>query len=67
MRSGPFPTLPQDPSALVTLAATGIYGANGSFPLNAAEFPLPEALMFDQEYAHSTIIWILIIVGQGKC
>ena len=47
--SGPFPPLPTDVSNLVILTATGISGANGSFPLNAAGEPLPSALRFNKE------------------
>ena len=57
MCSGPFPDLPKDPSALVTLVATGISGAVGSFPVNSAGDNLPPALMFNTKYVHSTMIF----------
>ena len=52
MYSGPFPPLPKDPSHITFLAATGIRGANGSFPPNEAGDSLPAALQFNKQYAH---------------
>ena len=57
MRSGPFPDLPKDSSALVTLVATGISGADGSFPVNSAGDNLPPTLMFNTKYVQSTLLF----------
>ena len=51
MCSGAFPPLPANPSAIGILAATGIPGANGSFPPNQAGDNLPSPLRFNREYA----------------